>query len=103
MPSRRMNLIKRGKITLTRGVIVKADDEKEQVIENSQVWYIAKKHNNATYYVHEVDKQSSAVKWTKYRGNAMQFKTENGVHQFLRSHMNDRKDIYLIHAPEKEK
>lgn len=101
MPTpRRINLIRRKRMTLGSGM-VRATEEKTSEATDDRVWYIAKQNNNTTYYVHEVDKQNSAVKWTKHRKNAMQFKTENGVHHFLNSHMNDRKDIYLIHAPEK--
>lgn len=68
----------------------------------NKVWYIAIKHNNTTYYVQEVDKQNGAVKWTTHRSRAMQFHTENGVHHFIHAYMNDRHDIYLIHAEGEE-
>lgn len=71
--------------------------------DKGNVWYIAKKHNDKTYYVHEVDKKSGTVKWTSSRNKAMVFRTENGVHHFLHTYMNDRTDIYLINAPEKKK
>ena len=65
-----------------------------------RVWYICKRQDETVYYVHEVDRECHAIKWSSLRSKAMQFHTENGVHHFIHAYMNDRKDIFLIHQPE---
>lgn len=71
--------------------------------EKSMVWYIAKKNDDRTYYIKEVDKDSGAVKWSSSRSKSMQFHTEHGVHHFIHAFLNNRSGIFLIHAPSEKR
>lgn len=66
--------------------------------ERSMVWYVAKENDDKTYYIKEVDKESGAVKWSASRSKSMQFHTEHGVHHFIHAFLNNRPDIFLVHA-----
>ena len=66
------------------------------------VWYISKEHEKKTYYVQEVDKKSGSVKWTLRRKNAIQFRTNGAVYQFIYKFLNNRNDVVLVNAPEED-
>lgn len=97
-----INLKRKLRKIVSHDAIVKAKT-KTSSSEEGRKWYIAKKHNKVIYYVREIDNQNGAVKWTSHRSKSMHFHTENGVHQFIHDYLNDRTDIYLIHAAEKRK
>lgn len=95
----KINLLKRKTVKI-KAAKQKHSQEGEGV---AKVWYISKHQNRTNYYVQEVDKENGAIKWTSHRSKALQFHTESGVHHFIHAYMNDRKDIYLIHAAEESK
>ena len=80
--------------------LIRNENEQDKGYPEGKVWYVSKKQNKNVYYVKEVDEKNGAVKWTLHRESALRFHTEGGVHHFIHAHMQDRKDIYLIHAAE---
>lgn len=61
------------------------------------MWYIAKKHNEQVFYVHDYDTSNGAVKWSHSRGKAMKFHTQAGAYQFHQTQLKDRRDVYFIY------
>lgn len=59
-------------------------------------WYIGKQQPDAVYYLAEFDDDASTAMWCKQRSDAMPFKTEAGVHQFISTYLNNRSDITLV-------
>jgi len=66
--------------------------------QSDMVFYISKKHARAVYYVHEYNKETHVVTWTRHRRNAVCFRTQQAVYQYLHAYLNNRSDVYLVHA-----
>lgn len=62
----------------------------------SKVWYIAKYQNGNTFYVSDTD--NNTVLWSRFKKNALQFKTEHGVQHFITVLLHRRTDIFLVYG-----
>lgn len=93
MPPNR-NLIRqvkspRKKINLAR--------KKRATIEQS-VWLISKRNNGKIYFLVDYDRDNKTALWSQHRRDALEFKTEAGVTQYISTYLNNRKDIILVHT-----
>ena len=66
--------------------------------ETEAVWFIAKKQSGVSFYLADFDEANNAALWCRDRTQALYFQTEQGVYQYIASYLNNRNDIYLIHA-----
>ena len=60
-------------------------------------WFIAKSHNNSTYYVSNVDEDKHIATWTKKYASALKFDSSANANQFISKFLKNRKDVYVIH------
>jgi hypothetical protein len=71
---------------------------RKSVNDGSLVWFIGKRQNCKTFYVADYD-DNNTIMWTADKKDGISFKTERAVHRFIHKNLNDRTDIFLIHAP----
>jgi len=69
------------------------------VDDGTLVWFIGKRQNCKTFYIADYDDDNNTIMWTVNKKDGISFKTERAVHRFIHKHLNDRTDIFLIHAP----
>jgi len=65
------------------------------------VWFIGIQQNGSTFFVADYDNDDDkhVVMWSGQKVDGISFKTERAVHRFIQKHLNNRKDVFLIHAP----
>lgn len=60
------------------------------------IWFIGKRQSGFLYYLAEFDDNTSTAMWSKHQLDAIPFKTEVGIHQFISSYLNNRTDLVLV-------
>lgn len=66
---------------------------------DDMIWFIGLRRNRKTFYVADYDDDNNSVMWSEKKENGISFKSEQAIHRFIHRHLNNRSDIFLIHAP----
>ncbi len=61
-------------------------------------WYIANAQSGIIFYLSDFDDDHNTALWSRNKGDAMPFRTENGVLQYLSTYLNSRSDVHLVHS-----
>lgn len=61
------------------------------------IYFIGMERDDSTFYVKKVE-DTGAITWTRQRGSAMAFHTENGAQHFIHAYLKSRKNIHLQQA-----
>lgn len=59
-------------------------------------WTICRTHNGKTFFIHDIDEDTGAVKWSSAIHRAVRFRTERGCQLFLKKTIGGpKKDVYV--------
>ena len=61
-------------------------------------WFIGLLKNDKLYYVADVDNDNGTVLWCDSRSQALKFRTEIAVSNYVDKALHARTDIHLIHS-----